>query len=429
MTSTTEVGDLRAALSAQSLQRGAALALRRKQRGIWREQSWSQLEAEVSRAASALARLGLGRGRQLTVWSAPRPELFVLILAAGELGAEVCLLSSADELARVPARWLFVDQADELEQLLPLWAADGVERAVLYVEGRGIFSQPPLTLLEYGALLELGASGPKVSAAAPCEIEAAHPQPSAAALREIEADSPQPSAATLTRAQIGRASAPYNTPAAPSGVVGPARGSTDLDRGHAKASRQLGALLPRVLSPDAEVLGLPGLSASSYLETVVPAWLQSGSVLAFAEHASTADSDRRELGPSALFGSLDDYRALHRRVLASAPRAGSWSRRWFDRALDPGRANCGFFGRWLIHAPLRDVLGLSRVQRAWIVDADDELDHELQAWFARLGVRLEHCDASAADGGMASTEPSADTSRILPGAFDDRSVGSSRGAL
>ena len=73
-----------------------AVALREKDRGIWRETTWSVYLDRVRRFALGLHALGVGRGDKVAIIGDNRPEWYIAELAAQALGgASVGLFQDA----------------------------------------------------------------------------------------------------------------------------------------------------------------------------------------------------------------------------------------------------------------------------------------------------------------------------------------------
>ncbi|HEY7577922.1 MAG TPA: AMP-binding protein [Acetobacteraceae bacterium] len=85
---------------------GGRPAFREKRRGIWQVLTWSQYASLVARFAAGLAANGFGRGDRLAVIGDNRPQLYAALLAAQSLGgAGVPLMPDADPeaIARIVA--------------------------------------------------------------------------------------------------------------------------------------------------------------------------------------------------------------------------------------------------------------------------------------------------------------------------------------
>ncbi|MFC7615242.1 AMP-dependent synthetase/ligase [Actinokineospora soli] len=89
MTATvTGVASLPGRLLELARERPAAVAMRHKVRGVWREWTWAEYADWVARAAAGLRALGVGPGDRVAVHSENRPEWVVADLAAQGIGAQ-----------------------------------------------------------------------------------------------------------------------------------------------------------------------------------------------------------------------------------------------------------------------------------------------------------------------------------------------------
>jgi hypothetical protein len=416
-------------LSHQAERRGPQIALRQKLRGIWASWSWRALDDDVSRVQQALAARGLVPGDRVVIHSDPLqselcPELIVLGLAAQRGGAAVAFVEAVGRGAQPesrspsprergsalpPAPWprfVVVRDAAALAELPPE-PAPAFELRIL-LTGRGFVpgAQPGVVLYE-------------------------------ALLRERRGASPPESGTVPRRAREGDVACVVTASALLSGAASSsARGQRSADsspsaQAHARTHRELIAAagaLARSLGDDVDhdtlALGTPG-AAWQFCNVVGP-WLLLGFRLNLVEDATTADYDRRELGPSLLLGSASAYRQLAQRVHASLPPPDSWLRRALERLLDARPGSLSAWVRsWLVLRPLRDVLGVSRVRQALVLGAPPEaaLSSELRRWGISIDVlpseavlaRHTTADDTAADADNDHTA-SVDTRSLQPSA-------------
>jgi hypothetical protein len=329
--------------------RPAAVAIRHKVRGIWLPRTWQRLAAEVAHLADALAARGFAKGEVVVVRSDLRPEAIVVTLAAEWLGGAALWIESPDAArswatgapsgSRVHPRFAF---AKEEEELVALGAVLNLQAPFvfgLHASTRGLSRGLDPTLLAYeevipDALADL--AGP--------EMIAASDEP---ALFFDGKD-------RATHAEL----------------IAAARSWLDAehidDRNDALASER---------------------SPSSQIRFILAAWLVAGFRLNCHEHASTANYDRRELGPSLFAATSDTYAELHRQILESFPPLGSLSRKVVDWGLaKEGGVLWVSLGEWFLRRPLRDVIGFSRVKTALVLG--EMPDDAVADLFAQLGTRL-----------------------------------------
>ncbi len=133
------VTTLPAAFFEQVRKRGDALALRHKERGVWKRVSWNDYGAQVRKVASALAAFGLRRGENVAILGENRPEWLYChlgIMAAGGTTCGIYATSSPEQieylLGHCDARVLFLEDEEQLEKVLEILPRTKIERAVVW---------------------------------------------------------------------------------------------------------------------------------------------------------------------------------------------------------------------------------------------------------------------------------------------------------
>jgi long-subunit acyl-CoA synthetase (AMP-forming) len=159
---------------------------------------------------------------------------------------------------------------------------------------------------------------------------------------------------------------------------------------HSDALASARALIRRTsLRPDHDAL-VPLSLTPDIACAFVGAWLVAGFRLNLPEGDATQEVDRREVAPMVVVGTARTYAQLRQRVLEGLPPPKTPSRRLADWALRPDPPNAGILeraaGNLLVRRPLREVLGLSRVELSLVADAFPE--EAVVAFFARLGLHL-----------------------------------------
>jgi hypothetical protein len=349
-------------LAVQARTRGAVVALRRKSLGLWRAWTWRQVADEVSRVASSLAAHGFARGDRVVIAGEPRPEALLLAFAAQWLGgAAVCVdlggPAGSLDLGAPRPQFAFVEHGGQFALLERL--ADGAPfDRVVYGDPRGVVPSPDARLIAYEALAAFRG---------PIDPPRADPGDLAFAFaRRVEAAGPAPPPCAIThREALAGARALLRD-----GAIG-----ADHD-----------ALAPRSQTPE-------------FARAFVGSWLVAGFRLHFPEKASTRDVDRRELSPSLVIGTADSYARLRQRVTENLPAPRSPQRRLVDWALAPSTTGLDELlrrtaGEALVRRPLREVIGLSRVELLLVAGAAPEAS--VAAFFSRLGLELRSLDDAGA---------------------------------
>ncbi len=325
----------------QSQTRGAQVALRYKQLGIWQTRSWSELAVDVSRLAGALHQKGFGTGHDLLIISQARAEALLLALAAHWLGGSVSLLDPA------------VDNRDLLASLAPDFAvAEGLEAVVqlrsappnflVFLDKRGLSDAQDKGLIAYAELLD-----------------------------GVPAEPPRPAADATATAFI------FPTL---DGVLPQVLSHQDLLLG----AQQL--IDTQGLASHEQALAARVFAASGQARYLLAPWLVAGFCLNFPEGLSTRDNDRRELGPTLVLGTRESYARLELWARERQPLPGSFSHWLYQWAMAPASDVLRrWLGHWLIRRPLLDVLCMSRLNKPLLVG--EALTPQSAAFFSALGIR------------------------------------------
>jgi long-subunit acyl-CoA synthetase (AMP-forming) len=314
-------------LCRQAEQRGDAVAMRHKRRGVWQSWTWRDVREKTERLAGALVACGVGPGDRVAVTGSPQPQLATVLVALHAVGA-VPVLLAGDEPARRHAllagvRLGFAADPRSAEHIRSL-AHDDLT-VFLINAGRA-----DRTLLTYDGLLASGDG-------------ARH---------------------TLDARTIDPGQTAFILAAADNDLIRSLSHQHVVDQARAAAAALDAGPLDRLFQvmqfgcEPALLLG-PALS------------LLCGSTLFFPESNETLLQDLREAGPTVLVAPPLLLRQLRRAVFvqAAASRAG-WRRR-LERTLDlygeqppPRNGLSRLLGDITIRRPVSDQIGLSRVRVA-----------------------------------------------------------------
>jgi long-chain acyl-CoA synthetase len=140
----------------QAQRQGPALALRHKVYGIWQRVSWDEYGAAVRRVAGGLLASGLARGERVAILGDNRPEWLYCHLGTMAAGGATCgiYVTSSPEQVRYllqhsGARYLFLDNEEQLEKVLTVVGETAVERIVVW-DAKGLwgFADERVTFFE-----------------------------------------------------------------------------------------------------------------------------------------------------------------------------------------------------------------------------------------------------------------------------------------
>ena len=364
-------------LRAQSEQRGADVAIRHKQLGIWHALRWQDAQREVLQLAAVLRERGFNKGDALFLLSHPRPQALLLQLAAqwlGGLAAPVDLLVeravTVQLLQKLRPAFVFAEGEDEVALLAE---AELAPRLVIYADRRGLAGDAQASRLDYADALKL--------AAAP--------------LHEAPLVAPVDHAFAFHRLDAG-------------GLV-----HLQTISHHELLNEGRRLLRQENLSAADEALAARAFAASGHARYLLAPWLLAGFRLNFPENLATRDNDRRELGPTLVAGTRETYQRLESLVQQRLPQAGSWRRRLVDWALrtssaarnpppislkPAAKSNRRFslsltLANWLVISPLRDVIGFSRTRVPLLVG--EPLPESSLRFFRSLGIEIRNWEEHA----------------------------------
>ena len=275
------------------------IAIRAKDRGIWRELTWAEVWDVVLDAAHALLDLGIEPGDRVSIQAENRPEWVMLELAAIAVRGVAVGVYPVDP---VPATSHVVTDclpavhlADDQEQVDKALAIDRAElpglRRIVYVARRGMEGYADDRLISWDAFLELGRAH-----------RSAHPD----AVRDRMAGARGDELAALV----------YT-----SGTTGPPKGVMLTHANVDFVLRQF-VLWPERFA-DGKVPG-PRDLVVSYLplahvaERVFSSWslVAGGSVVHFVEAVDTVETNLRDVQPTIFFGVPLVWERLHGVVLS-----------------------------------------------------------------------------------------------------------------
>ena len=146
-----------------SRQRGERPAIREKSRGIWRTTTWRQLADEAAALRLRVAARGLKRGEHVALVGDNRPRLYAAMAAAQWLGGVVVPLyqdASATELApalkSAEAAFVFAENQEQVDKLLEILPQCPSVRCIVYDDDRGMRHYKQPQLVSYEAVLHEG---------------------------------------------------------------------------------------------------------------------------------------------------------------------------------------------------------------------------------------------------------------------------------
>ncbi len=353
-----------------------APATREKDLGIWQTWTWRQVADEVRALACGLAAQGFGRGMHLAIVGDNRPRLYWAMIAAEALGgvpvpmyqdapaAEFVFVLNDAEIV-----YALVEDQEQVDKLLEAKAQVPTLAHIYYDDPRGMRNYEGVTSFE--RLLELGR-----------EFDRAHPGFYDGQVALGRGD--DVSGMLYTSGTTGRPKGVRQTHAA---FIAAAKGSAGFDR----------------LQPSDNVLSyLPMAWVGDHLFSYAQ-WLYVGFTINCPESGETVMIDLREIGPTYYFAPPRIFENLLTQVMIRMEDAGRIKRGLFRHFVDVAR-RCGAeildgkpvapgdrlqyaLGNLLVYAPLRNVLGMSRIRVAYTAGA--AIGPDLFRFYRSIGINLK----------------------------------------
>ena len=359
--------------------RGDRTSIREKDLGIWQSWTWAEAAAQVRALACGLAAMGFKRGDNLAIIGDNRPRLYWAMSAAQCLGGVAVPLyqdAIADEMAYIldnaDVRFAVVEDQEQVDKLIEIKARLSKLETLIYDDPRGMRHYSHPFLHAYADVQERGRA-----------LDAAQ---SDSFLQEINKGRADDIAVMLyTSGTTGKPKGVCQTHAA---LRAAAHGGCEFDK----------------LGPRDEILSyLPmawvGDNLFSYAQALV-----SGLTVNCPESSDTVMTDMREIGPTYFFGPPRVFESLLTQLMIRMEDAARPKRALFHYFLGVAR-RCGAdildrkpgvsvldrvlyaLGDLLVYAPLRNVLGMSRIRVAYTAGA--AIGPDLFRFYRSIGLNLK----------------------------------------
>ena len=359
-------------------ERGNQAAMREKDLGIWQEFTWSEVADQVKAVANAFLEYGVKKGDHIGIVGENRPRLYMAMMAAQAVGA-IPVPMYQDAVAQEMVHVLIdahlsivvVENQEQVDKMLEVREQVPHLQLVIYDDPRGLRNYHDDMLISFDGLTEKGQA-----------YGAQHPD---AYMRSVEAVQSSDTAAMFyTSGTTGK----------PKGVV--LTHAALIDR--AKVIERMEGLTDKedVLAylPPAWI----GQNMFSYTQC-----LATGFTVNHPESHSTVAIDMHDIGPTYYFSPPRVLEELLTQVTIRMEDAGKF-KQWLYRkcmnlakrvgtkildkesvgALDRLKYKIGDF---LIYAPLRNALGMSRVRVAYT--AGEAIGPDLFVFYRSIGINLK----------------------------------------
>ena len=363
--------------------RGDKPASREKDFGIWLSWTWAEVAEEVRAIACGLAALGVKRGDKVAICGDNRPHLYWSMTAVQALGAipvPVYQDSVADEMLYIyehaEAKFAIVENQEQVDKLLEIRDRTPALEHIVYKFPRGMrhYDQPFLDLL--------------------ADIEDRG--------RAFDRENPdfyESSVAQSTGADTAIMLYTSGTTGRPKGVI--------LSFDNLIITGRNGVIRENLTEDEDMLAYLPMAWIGDNIFSVAQSYV-TGFCVSCPESSETVLEDLREIGPTYFFAPPRIYESLLTTVMIRIEDAARIKQRMFHYfmgvarrvgmdILDAKPVPLGdrllyWLGNILVYAPLKNVLGLSKVRVAYT--AGEAIGPDIFTFYRSLGLNLKQMYAS-----------------------------------
>lgn len=355
-------------------------AIREKEFGIWQTRSWSEVKSEIARLAGGLTSLGFEPGDKLVIIGDNRPQLYWSMAAAQCLGGipvPTYQDAVADEIQYVlehaEARFVVAEDQEQIDKVLEVLERCPRLQYLIYDEPRG--------LEKYSAEFD------RIYAFTDLQNKG----------QDYLNDNPGFFERSCQRSKAGDPAVFLYT----SGTTGKPKGVVLSYSNFIKTARS-GIELEQ-LTADEEVLAyLPMAWVGDHLFSYAQSYC-AGFCVSCPESVETVQQDLREIGPTYYFAPPRIFENMLTTVMIRMEDAGTIKRGLFHYFLAVARRVGAdildrkrvaliervryWLGEWIIYAPLKNTLGLSRVRLAYT--AGEAIGPDIFSFYRSLGINIK----------------------------------------
>lgn len=353
------------------------VAMREKERGIWRELTWAQYCDEVTAFAAALEDLGAGPGRALMILGDNRLRLYAGWLSVAMLRGYAMPTypgATLDELrhfaGEVPVAAVLAEDQEQLDKALDLRAGGAKIDHIIYDDARGMAAYKSENLHSWETLIERGRARLAADPGLAARLHALAGPDDPAVFLHSSGTTGKPKGIVLTHANvIGAAVASYRA---------------------------------KVFGDNEDILAYLPMAWVGDTAVTVGAAVTFGWTVNIPERQETVMRDMREVAPTFYFSAPRFWDNLLTQIQVGMANSTRLKRFIYTRFMDHAvkverRALNGqaprltdrairALGGWLVFTPLKDHFGLTRMRNAF--SGGEALGEDTFLFFRALGVQL-----------------------------------------
>ncbi|MDR9414360.1 MAG: AMP-binding protein [Spiribacter sp.] len=382
-------------LARNARERGDEVAMRERDQGIWHEYTWQEYLERVLSLAAALEARGVQAEDRILVMGDNRPMLYMGMLAV------VCLRAIPSpaypdtnpqeilrQLEAESIRAALVEDQEQVDKLIGLRDEGyaGLE-LVVFDDPRGLKDSEPAGAV---AMTDLLAQG-----------------------KRRREDTPGLDSSLLERSSVHDVAVLLHS----SGTTGAPKG-VPIKHGHILAGVRNASAAGYFREGEVHMAYLPMAWVGDFIFSIGAA-LALRFVVNIPERQETALHDLREISPTLYFSSPRAWSSMLTRVQVGISESSALERRLYEHFMPfavelerrrlagrvPGLAERLWrrIGEFVIYGPIKDHLGLSRVERAYT--AGEAIGEDVFLYFRALGLNLRQFYGQTENCALAAAQP------------------------
>jgi len=363
--------------------RGTRPASREKDLGIWQTWTWADAATEIRALALGLKALGVERGDTVCVCGDNRPHLYWAMTAAQAVGAipvPVYQDSVADEMHYIyehaEAKFAVVENQEQVDKLLEIKDRLPALKKIIYNDTRGMLHYDQDFLDSYEDIQELG--------------------------RKYDQDNPGFYESSIAEANGSDTCTMLYT----SGTTGRPKGVI-LSYGNMIDTAQNSIDLEGLSDQDEMLAYLPMAWIGDNIFSIAQSYV-AGYCVSCPENSDTVLEDLREIGPSYFFAPPRIFENILTTVMIRIEDAATIKQKMFryfmgvakrvgmdildGKSVSLGDKLLYGLGNLLIFAPLKNVIGISKVRLAYTGGV--AIGPDIFIFYRSLGMNLKQIYAS-----------------------------------
>ncbi|ETD67881.1 long-chain fatty acid--CoA ligase [Pelistega indica] len=359
-------------------ERPTQAAMREKDLGIWQTFTWGDVAEQVKLVANTFLDLGVQKGEHIGIVGENRPRLYMAMMAAQSVGAIPVPMyqdAIAQEMVHVlkdaDLRIVVVENQEQVDKMLEVRVDVPTLECVIYDDPRGLRNYQEGMILSYDKVLERGERFAKNYPDAFMNALTAVQPEDAAAMFYTSGTTGKPKGVVLTHAAL-------------------------IDRA------QVIERMEKLTHKEEVLAYLPpawiGQNMFSYAQA-----LTTGFTVNHPESPSTVSIDMHDIGPTYYFSPPRVLEELLTQVTIRMEDAGKFKQWLFKKSMNLAKRvgtkildkeSVGLLDRikymigdFVMYAPLRNALGMSRVRVAYT--AGEAIGPDLFTFYRSIGINLK----------------------------------------